>query len=108
MAVQHAPELKANAEKITAQVAEAKAKLHELEAYYKGQKAEAEIQVIRGLKVAHDEIVKKAAELAKLAGKTAAEAKAAHIKAEVEAGLANLNAKLAELSSKTHATTKGS
>ena len=79
-----------------------------MEAYYKGKKAEAEIQTIRGLKVAHDEIVKKSAELAKLAGKTVAEAKVAQIKAQIEAQLANLNAKLAELSSKTQPTTKAS
>ena len=60
--------------------------------------------MIRGLKVAHDKIVKKSAELTTLAGKTAAEAKAAEIKAEIESELANLNAKLAELSSKAHAT----
>ena len=108
MAVQHAPELKMYAEKMAAQIETAKAKLHELEAYYKGKKAEGEIQVIRGLKVAHEELVKKSAELATLAGKTAADAKFAQIKAEIEAGLANVNAKLAELSNKAHATTKTS
>ena len=64
--------------------------------------------MIRGLKVAHDELVKKSAEFAALAGKTAAEAKAAHVKAEIEAELANLNAKLAELSGKAKTTNKAS
>jgi hypothetical protein len=108
MPVQHAPELKVYAEKLAARVEETKAKLHDLEAYYKGKKAEAEIQMIRGLKVAHDEIVKKNAELTKLAGKTVAEAKVAQIKAEIEARLANIDAKLAELSSKAQPTTKAS
>ena len=108
MPVQHAPELKVYTVKLAAQIEQAKAKLHELEAYYKGKKAEAEIQAIRGLKVAHDEIVKKSAELAKLAGKTVAEAKVAQIKAQIEAQLANLNAKVAELSSQAQPATKAS
>lgn len=38
MAVQHAPELKAYAEKVTAQVEQAKAKLHEYEAFLRGSR----------------------------------------------------------------------
>jgi conjugal transfer/entry exclusion protein len=107
MAVEHASEPKAYAEKVTAQVEQAKTKLHELEAYYKGKKAESEMGAIRGLKAVHDEIVRKNAELATLAGKTSAEAKVAQMKAEIESKVANLNAKLAELSGKANATKAG-
>lgn len=108
MPVHHAPELKAYEEKVISQLDQAKAKLNEYEAHYKGKKAEAEIQMIRGLRVAHDEIVKKSAELTMLAGKTAADAKVTQIKAEIDAALANFNTKLAQLSDKVHSTTKTS
>lgn len=103
----HAAELKAYQEKVAAQVEQAKAKLHELEAHFKGQKAEAEIEAIRALKTAHQDIERKTKEL-KAIGETVAGAKSAQIKAEIDAALANVNAKLAQLSSKvhTHSTAK--
>lgn len=94
---QHALELKAYQDKVTAQVEQVKAKLHELEAHFKGKKADAEIEAIRGLRTAQQDIEKKRNEL-----KTVGEAKAAQIKAEIDAALANINARLEQLSSKVH------
>lgn len=98
MPVQHAPELKAYEEKIASQLEQAKAKLQEYEAYFKGKKADAEIEAIRGLRTAQFNIEKKSKEL-KTVGAAVAEAK---IKAEIDAALADVNAKLAQLSSKVH------
>lgn len=95
----HALELKAYEEAVRAQVEQAKAKLYELEAQFKGKKAEAEFEAIRALKAAPEDIEKKSKEL-KGVGATVAAAK---IKAEIDAALANMNAKLAELSGKAQA-----
>jgi alkylhydroperoxidase/carboxymuconolactone decarboxylase family protein YurZ len=102
---QHALELKAYQEKVTAQVEQVKAKLHELEAQFKAKKAGAEIEAIHGLRMAQHEIEKKTKEL-KAIGATVAEAKAAQMKAEIDAALANVNAKLGQLSGKvpSHST----
>lgn len=95
------PELKAYEEKITSQLEQAKAKLHEYEAYFKGKKADAEIEAIRGLRAAQLEIEKKSKEL-KAVGSSFTDAKSAQIKAEIDAAIANVNTKLAQLSSTVH------
>jgi len=95
MDTQHTLELKAYQDKVNSQLEQAKAKLHELEAHFKGQKADAEIETIRGLKTAHQDIEKKSKEL-----KTVAEAKVAQTKADIDAALGNLNSKLTHMSSK--------
>jgi len=88
-------EIKAYEEKITAQLEKAKKTLHELEGYFKGKKIE--LEAVHGLITAHKEIERKTTEL-----KTVAEAKVAPIKAEIDAKLVNLNAKLTELADKAH------
>lgn len=107
MAVQLTPERKAYEEKLIAELDQAKAKLGELEANFKGKKAEAEIEAIRSLKTAHHDMEKKYKEL-KIVGQTVAEAKVEQIKAEIQAALANFNAKLAQLPTKVqkHSTSK--
>jgi hypothetical protein len=93
MQVHHSLELKAYEDKVNSQLEQAKAKLQEVEAYYKGTKADAEIQTIHGLRTAHQNIERKGKEL-----KTVAEAKVAQTKSEIDAALSNLNAKLEQLS----------
>jgi len=101
MQVQHTVELKAYEDKVASQLAAVKAKLSELEAHFKGKKADTEIETIRGLKTAHHDIEKKVNEL-----KMVGEAKVGHLKTEIDGGLANVNTKLTQLSNKLHAMSK--
>jgi TolA-binding protein len=93
----NALELKAYAEKITSQLDQAKGKLQEMEGYFKEKKAAAELETIRSLRTAQKDIERRIGEL-----KTAAEAKTAQIKAEIDSSVANVNAKVAQLASKAH------
>lgn len=98
----HNTEMKAYEEKVSAQLREAKAKIDEFQAHVKGKAAEAEVHAIDTLKTKQQEIEKKRQEL-----KTAGEARAAQIKAEIDAGLANLKSSSEQLAAKikAHAAT---
>ena len=90
---EHIEELKAHAEKLGAQLQEAKAKIQAMEARHKGKEAQAEIDA---LKAKSHEIDKKHQHL-----KTIGEvAKAAVIKAEIEAELAKLQTSLEQFGTK--------
>ena len=101
MDTQHA-ELKAHEEKVSAQLREVKAKIDEFEAHVRGKAAEVEVQAINSMKAKHQDIEKKRRQL-----KTAGEAGAAQIKAEVDAELANLKSSSEQLAAKikSHAAT---
>jgi len=86
-------EVKAHADKISAQLHEAKALLEEFEAHAKKNRAQAEIDRINALKAKRAEIEKKVPELLKLGVETKA---AAEIKAGVEAELGKLRTSLEE------------
>jgi hypothetical protein len=89
------PEIKAHEEKISAQLQQTRAQLQELEARAKGKASQAVIDAIHRLRTQHDEIEKKRQEL-----RTIGEARAGQIKAEIDAGIANLKTSLAELNAK--------
>jgi hypothetical protein len=98
----HNAELKVYEEKVAAELRGVKAKIDEFEAHIRGKGAEAEVRAINTLKTKHQEIEKKRQEL-----KTAGEAKAAQIKAEVDAELGRLKTSSEQLSAKikSHAAT---
>ena len=97
----HLDEIKAHAEKLGAQLEEAKSQIRAIEAHHKGKEAQAEIEA---LKTKAREIDKKHHAL-KTAGELAA---AAAIKGEIESSLAKLKAGLEQFGtkSKSHAATK--
>lgn len=97
MAALNTVELKAYEEKVTAQIEQAKGKLHELEGYFKGKKADTELEVLRGLRTTQKDIERKTSEL-----KTIADAKVTQVKAEIDSTLATFNNKLAQLAGKAH------
>lgn len=94
-------EVKAHAEKLGAQLEEAKARIRAIEAHHKGKEAQAEIDA---LKARAHEIESKHHAL-KTIGEVAT---AMAIKSEIEASLANLKAGLDQFGSKfkSHAATK--
>jgi chromosome segregation ATPase len=94
-------EIKAHAEKLGAQLEEAKSQIRAMEAHHKGKEAQAEIDA---LKTKAHEIDKKHHAL-KTIGEVAA---AAAIKADIEAHLAKLKAGLNQFGTKfkSHAATK--
>lgn len=90
---EHIEELKAHGEKLGAQLQEAKARIQVIEARHKGKEAQAEIEA---LKSKSHEIDKKHQHL-----KTIGEvAKAAVVKAEIEAELARLHNSLEHFGTK--------
>jgi len=89
------PDTKAYEQKVSAQLQQTKAQLGELEAHAKGKMAQAEIDTINRLKSKHQEIDKKRQDL-----KTASDAKAGQVKAEIDADVAKLKTSLADLSMK--------
>lgn len=95
--------LKAYEEKITAQLQQAKAQLTELEARGKGKLAEAQIDLFNDVKKRHREIETKLHEL-----KTVGDAKADHVKAEIDAHLTKLKSELTDLASKVREHAKAS
>ena len=86
---------KAYEEKINAQLQQAKAQLNEFEANVKAKASPAQIEIINRLKTKHQEIDKKRQEL-----KTAGDAKAGQVKAEIDADVAKLKTSLADLGTK--------
>lgn len=90
---EHLQEIKAHAEKLGAQLEEAKSRIRAMEAHHKGKEAQAEIDA---LKARTKEIESKHHAL-KTVGEVAT---AAAIKAEMEAGLAKLKASLDQFGSK--------
>jgi hypothetical protein len=97
------PVTKAFEDKVSAQLQEAKAKIEEIEARAKVQKAQAQIDALKHLEKNRLEI-----ETARHALKTLGEAKAAEAKAEIEAKLTKLRASVDEVGAKlkSHAATK--
>jgi hypothetical protein len=91
----HHAEPKTFEEKVSAQLHEAKSQIESIEASAKGKLAQAEVDAISSLKTTRHEIDKKSQEL-----KTAGEAKAAQIRAEIEADLAKFNAAVEHFASK--------
>jgi hypothetical protein len=90
---EHLDEIRAYAEKLGAQLQEAKSQIQTIEAHHKGKVAQAEID---DLKTKSHEIDKKHRHL-----KTVGEvAKAAVIKTEIEADLAKLKASLEQFNTK--------
>jgi len=98
---EHIKEMKAHAEKLGAQLEEAKSQIRAIEAHHKGKEAQAEIDA---LKTRAHEIGKKHHSL-KSIGEVAT---AMALKAEIEAHLAKLKAELEQFGTKfkTHAATK--
>ena len=86
---------KAYEEKINAQLQQAKAQLNEFEANVKAKASPAQIETINRLKAKHQEIDKKRQNL-----KTAGDAKAGQVKAEIDADVAKLKTSLADLGTK--------
>jgi len=86
---------KAYEEKINAQLQQAKAQLSEFEANAKAKASPAQIETINRLKAKHQEIDKKRQNL-----KTAGDAKAGQVKAEIDADVAKLKTSLADLGTK--------
>jgi uncharacterized coiled-coil DUF342 family protein len=86
-------EVKAHADKISAQLHETKALLEEFEAHAKKNKAQAEIDKINALKTKREEIEKKLHELLKVGVEATAAAK---IKAGIDAELGKLRTSLEE------------
>jgi len=91
----HQAEPKTFAEKVSAQLQEAKSQIEALEASAKGKLGQAEIAAINDLKTKSQEIDKKSQDL-----KTTGEAKAAQLKAEIDADLAKFKAAAEQLSAK--------
>ncbi len=91
----HQAEPKTFAEKVSAQLQEAKSQIEALEASAKGTLGQAEIAAINDLKTKSQEIDKKSQDL-----KTAGETKAAQLKAEIDADLAKFKAAAEQLRSK--------
>jgi DNA-binding transcriptional MerR regulator len=90
-------EIKAHQEKVGAQLHEAKALLEEFEAHARKNKAQAEIDTIKGLKAKKQGIEEKLQHLVK----TGVEAKAAtQIKADIDAELGKLKTSLEEVKTK--------
>ena len=98
---EHLNEIKAHAEKLGAQLEEAKSQIRAIEAHHKGKEAQAEIDALKSR--AH-EIDRKHHAL-KTIGEVAT---AAVIKAEIEASLAKLKSGLEQFGTKfkSHAATK--
>ena len=86
---------KAYEEKITAQLQQAKAQLAELEARAKEKMAQAEISTINQLKTRHQDIEKKRQDL-----KTVGDAKADHVKDDINREMDKLKTSLADLATK--------
>jgi hypothetical protein len=78
-------EIKAFEDKVRARWQEAKARIDEIEAHSRGKWAQAEIDAINGFKTKRGEIERKSQELQR-----SPEAKAAQLKAEIEAEVAKL------------------
>lgn len=74
----HHAEPKTFAEKVSAQLHEAKSQIEAIEASTKGKLAQAEVDAVKSLKTTRHEIEKKSQQL-----RTAGEAEAAQIKAEI-------------------------
>jgi hypothetical protein len=91
------------AEKVSAQLQEAKSQIEAIEASAKGKLGHAEIEAINDLKTKSQEIDKKSQDL-----KTTGEAKAAQLKAEIETDLAKFKAAAEQLTTKpkSHSATK--
>jgi hypothetical protein len=87
--------IKAYEEKITAQLQQAKAQLAELEARAKEKMAQAEISTINQLKTRHQDIEKKRQDL-----KTVGDAKADHVKDDINREMDKLKTSLADLATK--------
>jgi len=87
-------EIKAHREEIDARLHEAKALLDEVEAHAKKNKAQAEIERLKALKVKKEEIEKKWHRHLKTAGEAALALK---VKSEIEADLEKFKRSLAEI-----------
>jgi vacuolar-type H+-ATPase subunit H len=87
--------MKAFEEKVSAQLQEAKAKIDQIEAHFKGQLAQAQIDAIKFVRTTRQEIDKKRQEL-----RAAGETRAAQLKAEIEADVAKLKTSLEQFSTK--------
>jgi uncharacterized protein YukE len=98
---EHLKEIKAHAEKLGAQLEEAKSQIRAIEAHHKGKEAQAEIEA---LKAKAHEVDKKHHSL-KTIGEVAT---AMALKAEIEASLAKLKSGLEQFGTKfeSHAATK--
>jgi uncharacterized protein involved in exopolysaccharide biosynthesis len=81
--------------KVSAQLQEAKSQIEGIEAHAKGTMAQAEIDAINGFKTKRKEIDKKRQDL-----KTAGEAKATQLKAEIEADMTNFKTSLDQFTTK--------
>jgi hypothetical protein len=86
---------KAFEEKVSAQLQEATSKIEGIEARAKGTMAQAEIDAIKDLKTKRQQIDKKHQDL-----KTSSEAKAAQLRAEIDADMAKLKTSLEQFSTK--------
>ena len=89
------PHTKAYDEKVSAQLQQAKTQLGEFEARAKEKMSQAEIDTVNRLKTKHAEIDRKRQEL-----KTASDAKAGQVKAEIDADVAKLKTSLSDLGTK--------
>lgn len=88
-------QIKAFEEKVSAQLQEAKTQIEGIEARAKGTMAQAEIDALNGIKTKRQEIDKKRQDL-----KTSGEAKAAQLRAEIEADVAKLKVSLDQFGAK--------
>ena len=91
----HHAEPKTFEEKVSAHLHEAKSQIEAIEASAKGKLAQADVDAINSLKTQRQEIDKKSQHL-----KTSGEAKAAQIKAEIEADIAKFNAAVEQFGAK--------
>jgi hypothetical protein len=95
-------EIKTFEQKVSAQLQEAKAKIDEIEAHAKGKLAQAELDAIKGFNAKRREIEKKGQDL-----KTAGEAKAAQVRAEIESDIARLETSIDQFSTKIKSQAAG-
>ena len=91
----HHAEPKTFEQKVSAHLHEAKSQIEAIEAGTKTKLAQAEVDAIHSLKKQRQEIENKSQDL-----KTSGEAKAAQIKAEIEADIAKFNAAVEQFGSK--------
>jgi len=91
----HHAEPKTFAEKVSAQLHDAKSQIEAIEAGAKGKLPQAEVEAINGLKTMRREIDKKSQDL-----KTSGEEKAAQVQAEIESDLAKLKTSLEQFRTK--------
>jgi uncharacterized protein YicC (UPF0701 family) len=92
--------LKAYAEKVTAQMQEAKARLDQLETKARDKSAQAESAVIKNLKAAKQNIDRRLQDL-----KTTDESNVSPARADIDADIARLKASIDELAGKLKAQT---